>query len=141
MRENGTSENLPEISSQVPIPHSHMPGEKGGNGKGIISQKRYIKCNPASTIKFLVHWLIVFYLGLSHRPLFGPSLAQCLLGTAVKRIISKQNFEHITPQIQGHPGTTIIYSSTLLFWLTHPFLLCSENVSLSYTFSVTSQFE
>lgn len=88
-----------------------MPGKKWCRSKGRISQKRYIKFIPVSTNKFLAHWLIVFYLGLSHSPLNGPALAP-------NESLSKQHFEHVIPQIQGHHGSIIIYSSALLFGLT-----------------------
>lgn len=127
MREDETSETLLEISSENPIPYSHITGKKWGRGKGRISQKRHINRIPVSPIKFLVHWLIVFYLGLSHSPLNGLSLAQSFLGTAAKWIMSKQNFEHITLQIQGQHGTIIIFISTLSFWFTKPFLLTAHH--------------
>lgn len=98
-----------------------MPGKKWCRGKGRISQKRYLKFIPVSTNKFLVHWLIVFYLGQSHSPVNGPALAQCgmcSLAQLQNESLSKQNFEHVIPQIQGHLGSIIIYSSALLFRLT-----------------------
>lgn len=55
VREDETSDKLPEISSRRPRPPSHMPDKKWCKGKGRISQKRSIKFIPVSTNRFLAH--------------------------------------------------------------------------------------
>lgn len=137
-REDETSDKLPEISSRRPRPHSHMPGKKRYRGKGRISQKRYLKLIPVSTNKFLVHWLIVFYLNLSQSPLNGPALAQCLFGTAAKWIIVKAK---LWTCYSALPRASWKCHHLQLCFVIQAHILSSENASLSYYFSVLSQFE
>lgn len=130
-REDETADKLPEISSRRPRPPSHMPDKKRCKGRGRISQKRSIKFIPVSTNRFLAHWFIVFYLGLSHSPLNGPALAPCLFGTAAKWNIVKAKL------------WTWYSADSRASWKHHHLQLCfvirahslwSENASLLYYF-------